>query len=153
MNFFTFMQYDEFQCIPIIVSMWDFRNSFSRLNNIAEGKYFLVLLLQAQNKSSIITKDRLRRHCLLYALPDQVIDIFLFDAFEPIAHSNNSGVVCVLLRKILFSVASSLPGAACLAFTFPSGYVQRCYINAPDLTEWKFRQPNAIVPKVWPLSL
>ncbi len=110
---FTFMSYDEF---GLIVSMWDFRNYFSRLS---KGKYFLVLLLRAQTKSSSITKDCLRRHWLLYALPDEDIDIFFSDAFETVAYTNNSGVVCVLLSKIPFFVAWSLSGFGILGIYFP----------------------------------
>lgn len=90
-----------------------------------------------------------------YYMPSRMgILIFFFsDAFETIAYANNSGV-CVLLSKIPFFLLHQFClDLACLAFTFPSGYVQRCYINALNLTEWRFWQPNAIVPKVWPLSL
>lgn len=62
---------DKFQLILLIVSMWDIESSFSKPSNIAEGKYFLVLLLWAQTKSSSTTNDCLRHHWLLFPLPSR----------------------------------------------------------------------------------
>lgn len=134
---------DKFQLIPLIVSMWDIKSSFSKLRENISW-YFCCghkpnpLALQM---IICVTIDYYSR-----CPPGSGNWYFL-------AFTNNSDVVCCLfLRKILFSVASSLD-STCLALTFPSGYVQRSYINALDLTELKLWQPNAIVLKEWPFSL
>lgn len=100
--------------------MWDFRNRFSRLSNKAEGKYFLVLLLWAQTKSSSITKDCLHRHWLLYALPDEDIDFFfLWCIWNHSLDKQLSCCLCIIKQDSIFCCSKSFWIFRMLSIYFP----------------------------------